>query len=156
MVSRRGFLKVSAASAMGLYLATRARYLMRAYGAVTTQIPLAGSAIPKFVSPLPTLFGDLDVILAGTDQIELQMTEFKANILPANAVPGYSGTWVWGYLKPSQTGRPTYLGPVIVATRGQPTEMKFVNNLGSAATTRVDAYKYGTDQTLHWADPLNN
>ncbi len=34
--------------------------------------------------------------------------------------------------------------------------MKFVNNLGSAAETNVLAYKYGTDQTLHWADPLDN
>jgi len=118
------------------------------------QIPLAGGAIPKFVDPLPSL----DVISAGTGQIELQMTEFKSNILPAGAVPGYTGTWVWGYLQPSQvsTGRASYLGPVIVATRGQPTEMKFVNNLGSAATTNVLAYKYSTDQTLHWADPLND
>jgi hypothetical protein len=30
-----------------------------------------------------------------------------------------------------------------------------VNNLGSATSTNVLAYKYSTDQTLHWADPLN-
>lgn len=29
-----------------------------------------------------------------------------------------------------------------------------MNNLGSADTTQVLAYKYSTDQTLHWADPL--
>jgi spore coat protein A len=70
-------------------------------------------------------------------------------------VPEYLGTWVWGYLRPGQTGRNTHLGPVIVATRGTPTEMKFVNNLGYSSTTKVLAYRYATDQMLHWADPLN-
>jgi FtsP/CotA-like multicopper oxidase with cupredoxin domain len=120
----------------------------RAMAAVTPQIPLAGKAIPQFVDPLPSL----DAIVAGTVQIELRMTEFQAQVLPTGMPP----TWVWGYLQPGQTGRASYLGPVIVATRGTPTEMKFVNNLGITATTKVDAYKYSTDQTLHWADPLNN
>ncbi len=111
------------------------------------QIPMAGSAIPQFVDPLP----NLDVIAAGASQIELQMTEFQAQVLPT----GMPKTWVWGYLKPGQTSRDSYIGPVIVATRGTPTELKFVNNLGSTATTKVDAYRYSTDQTLHWADPLN-
>jgi hypothetical protein len=41
----------------------------------------------------------------------------------------------------------------LLAQRNKPTEMKFVNDLGSIATTNVLAYKYSTDQTLHWADP---
>ncbi len=49
----------------------------------------------------------------------------------------------------------TYTGPAIVNTRGSATPITFTNNLGSAATTNVLAYKYSTDQTLHWADPLN-
>jgi FtsP/CotA-like multicopper oxidase with cupredoxin domain len=51
--------------------------------------------------------------------------------------------------------RDTYLGPIIVARRAVPTEVTYVNNLGSAATTNVLAYKNSVDQTLHWADPLN-
>lgn len=31
-----------------------------------------------------------------------------------------------------------------------------MNDLGTVGGTNVLAYKYGTDQTLHWADPLNN
>jgi FtsP/CotA-like multicopper oxidase with cupredoxin domain len=116
------------------------------------QVPLPGSAIPQFVDPLP----DLDVLVAGDGQIELQMREFQAMVLPADTVPGYAGTWVWGYLQPGQQGRASYLGPVILATRGRPTEMKFVNQLGDASTTHVLAYRYSTDQTLHWADPLGN
>jgi len=125
-----------------------------AMAAQSPQVPLASKAIPKFVDPLPSL----DAIVAGTDQIELQMTEFQAEVLPTGTfTPGVvPKTWVWGYLQPGQTTRASYLGPVIVATRGQPTEMKFVNNLGSAATTNVLAYKYSTDQTLHWADPLGD
>lgn len=45
---------------------------------------------------------------------------------------------------------------MLVSIRNLPTAMTFVNDLGSAATTAVLAYKYSTDQTLHWADPLNN
>ena len=120
-----------------------------ATAAQSPQIPLAGKAIPKFVDPLP----GLDAIIAGEDQIELRMTEFQTQVLPT----GMPKTWVWGYLQPGQTGRTSYIGPVIVATRGTPTEMKFVNNLpDNAANTNVLAYKYSTDQTLHWADPLGN
>jgi FtsP/CotA-like multicopper oxidase with cupredoxin domain len=133
-----------------------------AYAAKSPQIPLPGSAIPQFVDPLPSL----DIIDAtagtgtlGSSQKTLNMTEFQTNVLSTGTVlPGgaYSGTWVWGYLQPGQTSRTSYLGPVILAKRNVPVEMKFVNNLGSASTTNVLAYKYSTDQTLHWADPLND
>ena len=132
-----------------------------AWGGVTSQVQLPGSAIPQFVDPLPTL----DIVPAGNGQIELRMKEFKSMVLPAAAVPGYTGTWVWGYLQPGQAtgqltdgtvpGRQSYIGPVIAATRGVPTEMKFVNDLPTVMSTNVLAYKYSTDQTLHWADPLN-
>ena len=142
-MKRRGFLKFSVGAGLLLPVGLR-----RGLAAQSPQIPLAGAAIPKFVDPLPSL----DAIVAGTGQIELQMKEFQSQVLPT----GMPATWVWGYLQPGQTSRASYLGPVIVATRGQPTEMKFVNNLGWANTTNVLAYKYGTDQTLHWADPLND
>ena len=96
MINRREFLKVTAAGAGALYLS---RYLRlgpnTAQAAQSPQIPLAGGAIPKFVDPLPSL----DAIVAGTGQIELQMTEFQAQVLPTGMPP----TWVWGYLQPGQT-----------------------------------------------------
>lgn len=144
-MNRRTFVKIVGATAGALAFG-RFGFRMAA-AAQSPQIPLAGSAIPQFVDPLP----DLDAIVAGTSQIELQMTEFLAQVLPT----GLPKTSVWGYLKPGQTTRTSYLGPVIVATRGTPTEMKFVNNLSNVAATNVLAYKYSTDQTLHWADPLN-
>ena len=131
------------------------------------QIPLAGSAIPQFVDPLPlldlTLSGNaIDTIIADANEIELHMREFKANVMPTGSVPSYTGTWVFGYTAgpnvPAAT-RGTYTGPVIVATRGIPTQIRYVNNLGHTATTNVALWKENIDgaidQTLHWADPLN-
>jgi spore coat protein A len=129
------------------------------------QTPLPGSAIPQFVDPLPSLH----TIIDDGSQIELQMTEFKSMVLPSTTVlPGgaaYTGTWVWGYLEPGQVAglnnanplvNPSYIGPVIVATRGNATQIKYVNNLGNTSTSNVLAYTQSTDQTLHWADPLGN
>jgi len=50
---------------------------------------------------------------------------------------------------------PSELFGVVIATRDMPAQFRFVNDLGSAATTNVLAWVAGMDQTLHWADPLN-
>ena len=107
------------------------------------------------MDPLPGL-----AIVDGTQPVTLTMCEFKANVLPTGTfAPGVKPeTWVWGYIVGTQcpsTTQETYLGPVIVARRGLPTQATFINNLGYASTTNVLAYKNSTDQTLHWADPLN-
>jgi len=138
------------------------------------QVPLAGKAIPQFVQPLPLLSvqgGHINTVI-GNGPLTVRMCEFKANMLPANAVAAYAGTWVWGYLvDPTATSTcadlialygdangvlDSYIGPVIVNDRGTSTDITWVNDLGSTANTNVLAYKYSTDQTLHWADPLNN
>jgi FtsP/CotA-like multicopper oxidase with cupredoxin domain len=116
--------------------------------AAAGRTPLDADSIPQFVTPLP----ELDVIAAGPAQIELRMREFRAQVLPR----GMPRTWVWGYLRPGEEGRSSYLGPVIVAQRGTPTEVKWVNDLGSARTTGVRAWANATDQTMHWADPLHH
>lgn len=101
------------------------------------------------------------------------------------AVGAAGTTRVWGYIVGNAcptTPQDTYTGPVIVNEREHfdtcnmligtcinhpatacttdadcriPTSITFINELGSASTTQVLAYKYSTDQTLHWADPLN-
>jgi FtsP/CotA-like multicopper oxidase with cupredoxin domain len=120
------------------------------------QTPLSGSAIPQFVDPLPGL-----AIVDGTQPVTLTMCEFKANVLPTGTfAPGVAPeTWVWGYIVgtecPTAT-RSTYLGPVIVVQRDVPTRATFINQLGNVSSSHVLAYKNSTDQTLHWADPLNN
>ena len=97
MLNRRQFLQVGVAAGAGYLAATRLGFLGRAVAAQSPQVPLAGSVIPKFVDPLPSL----EAIVAGTGQIELQMSEFQAQVLPTGMPP----TWVWGYLKPGQTSR---------------------------------------------------
>jgi FtsP/CotA-like multicopper oxidase with cupredoxin domain len=116
------------------------------------QMTLPGNKIAQFVDPLP----DLHTIIAGTGQIVLNMSEFQSMVMPSTFVPAagtYTGTWVWGYLEQGQTAIPSYIGPVIVSTRGTPTEIKYVNNLGTTATSNLLAWTTSTDQTLHWADP---
>jgi FtsP/CotA-like multicopper oxidase with cupredoxin domain len=110
--------------------------------------PLAAASIPQFVDALP----ELEVIRAGHARIELRMREFRAQVLP-NGMPR---TWVWGYLQPGRKGRASYIGPVIVAMRGVPTEVKWVNDLGDSGRTRLRAWAEATDQTVHWADPLHH
>jgi FtsP/CotA-like multicopper oxidase with cupredoxin domain len=145
-----------------------------AWGGVSPQIPLEGSEIPAFAQPLPLLAiapqnGTMTTIV-GNRAVTLRMCEFRANMLPVGTVPGYQGTWVWGYLVDESgdsscqtliaqygdfTGLvDTYIGPVIVNARGSSTDIRYVNDLGDSETTNVLAYRYSTDQTLHWADPL--
>jgi len=173
-ISRRSLLKgVAAGTAvmaagttglsryLGVPLAPGAAGIARAQVA---QTPLAGSAIPRFVDPLPLLDlagGPMQTVIASTSEIQLHMREFQATVMPSTFVPvagPYSGTWVWGYIAGAgvpAAARGTYLGPVIVATRNQPTQIRFINNLGNTSGSNLQAWVDGTDQTLHWADPLN-
>jgi FtsP/CotA-like multicopper oxidase with cupredoxin domain len=132
---------------------------------IDEQEPLSGSDVPQFVDPLPLLSvagGPIDTIVAGNDEIEVHMREFQAYMMPSTFVPAsgsYTGTWVWGYIAGSSApsmALETYTGPVVVATRNVPTQVRFVNDLGYSSATNVLAWRNATDQTLHWADPLND
>jgi FtsP/CotA-like multicopper oxidase with cupredoxin domain len=137
------------------------------------QTPLDPAGIPKFVNNLPTLKfapdkngnwkGDMPVVL-GTAPITLSICEFKAQILPTGTIDTVTGapvptaTWVWGY----QLGdicqpfpKHSYIGPVVAAERGTPTQMTFINQLGNSWNSNLLAYTQNTDQTMHWADPIN-
>jgi FtsP/CotA-like multicopper oxidase with cupredoxin domain len=123
------------------------------------QTPFPGKNIPQFVQPLP-LLGETGFEVLGGTSLTISMEEFDAKILPPGTfVVGQQPlTRVWGYTSstnPVVGSRETYLGPVIVATRGVPTQVTWVNNLGHTSTTRLTFWKNSTDQTLHWADPLN-
>ena len=128
--------------------------------ASAAQIHLPGNKIPQFVDPLPLLSvagGTIETIVAGPDEITLNMLEFPANVMPSTFVPAnglpYAGTWVFGYrLGPTTapaTAVETNVGPVIVAIRGIPTQIRYVNNL----TDNVIAWRDWIDQSLHWANP---
>jgi FtsP/CotA-like multicopper oxidase with cupredoxin domain len=154
-ITRRNFLTVSAIGGAGLLASWR----FGTESAAAAQLPLAGSAIPQFVDPLPLLSvagGPVETIIAGANEISLTMKEFQANVMPSTFVPAsgeYTGTWVWGYRAGIEPDNPagTYIGPVIVATRGMPTQVRFINALSADHV----AWRDWTDQTLHWADPLH-
>ena len=170
-ISRRDFLKTVGLAGVGLSAAAGMPLLNACTnnstsgqspvaGGAGRQKPLPGSAIPHFVDPLPKLDaagGTIQTVVAGTGQIQFEMREFRANMLPRNFNGGaYAGTWVWGYVNAgtdTKKVRDTYTGPVVVATRGTPTEFKFTNNLGTTKSTKVLAYLNAIDQSLHWANP---
>ncbi|HSF80601.1 MAG TPA: twin-arginine translocation signal domain-containing protein, partial [Anaerolineales bacterium] len=158
-MNRRSFLKVSGAGTAAAYLATRAHFLMRAYGKTPQPLlPLPGSALPQFVDELP-LLGSGMVAVSGTD-LTIRMKEFKADMMPSTfgpATPPYTGTWVWGYHtdgndspKAPNGAYVTYINPVVVATRGTATKITWVNELPTGAGSQT-YWEDWTDQTLHWA-----
>ncbi|MDD5289230.1 MAG: multicopper oxidase domain-containing protein [Dehalococcoidales bacterium] len=131
------------------------------------QVQLPGNKIPQFVDPLPMLDvvnlnaqsnTGISTVVAGTGELVLNMQTIKANIMPSTFVPAtgipYAGTWTFAYLvnTPSGTQAPLYetpVGPVIVATRGVPTQIRYVNNL--EASNNTIRWRDWTDQTLHSA-----
>jgi len=111
------------------------------------QVPLPGGAITKYVDPLP-IPARIDKTAGGS--LTVTMTEFQQEVLPAAfytglAAPFNAGTYVWGY-------EGTYPGPTIVAQRGVPLDVLWVNNLVSPVLQQY----LTVDQTLHWADPLGS
>jgi spore coat protein A len=141
-----------------LVLAITATALIAGSAFAVQGTPLPGHKIPQFVDPLPVLSvdgGPMETVIAGTGEITLNMLEFKANMMPSTFVPKnglpYTGTWVFGY-RVGPTPAPssavgTYIGPVIVATRNQPAQIRYVNNL----TANNIAWRDWTDLSLHSA-----
>ncbi len=128
--------------------------------ALSQGIQLPGGKIAQFVDPLPVLNlnipgpAGVKTVVAGPGEITLNMLEFKANMMPSTFVPAvgaYTGTWTFGYLVGPTTAPAgpveTAVGPVIVATRGVPTQIRYVNNL----TTNGIFWRDWTDQSLHSA-----
>jgi spore coat protein A len=131
-------------------------------GALAVQgTPLPGNKIPQFVDPLPLLnlttgtTTGIETLIDTGSEITLNMLELRANMLPSTFVPAngqpYTGTWVFGY-RVGPTAAPaaavdSYLGPVIVAIRNHPTQIRYVNNL----TANNIHWRDWIDQSLHSA-----
>lgn len=122
-------------------------------------VQFPGSKIEQFAQPLPLLDaagGTIQTIIDNGAEIAMRMVELRANMLPpsfkpANGLP-YAGTAVFGYRVSSSHVAPltnvdTYVNPVIVATRGTPTTIRYINNL----TTNVINWRNWTDVSLHSA-----
>ncbi len=135
-----------------------------AQNVANVQVPINPQKIPQYAQPLP-LLNDTGVppLVMGTTPEFISICEFQTQVLP----PGTLGkntpaplTWVWGYeIGDTCVQNPghSYIGPVVVAPRGTPSNLTFINQLGDTSTANVNvlAYTQSTDQTMHWADPLN-
>ena len=130
--------------------------------AQVVQTPIDPSLIPKFVNELPLLGpSGVPVLPPGSAHSFLSICEFQSQVLPPGTPLdlGASGkTHVWGY-QIGDTCDPnavhSFIGPVVVAQRGTPTNLTFINQLGNTMDSNVLAYTQNTDVTMHWADPLN-
>ncbi len=109
---------------------------------------IPGTGIRKFVDPLPTLdsgyhpAGGLPVAVPdtitypGCDYYEIGLQEYAQRLhrdLPATRLRGYRqlnlGTDPTGHNTIAPPEHPVHLGPVIVARRGRPVRVKFINQL---------------------------
>jgi spore coat protein A, manganese oxidase len=137
------------------------------------QTPLDPSCIPMFAVSLP-VFGPAGSVprvdTAAHPSLTVTMKEINQAVLPQGG-PNLCGmkfhkTRVWAYESTdSRSGE--VLGPAnwpavtLVATRGTPTRVKYINQLPSFNPS----YPWGPglvegvlpiDQTIHWADPLHS
>ena len=128
------------------------------------QVPLPGTSIPKWVDPLPTFPFRIDA----TNPLQVTMLEIQHKVLPAALYPAgfQDGTYVWAYKVEEldgmggviRTAPPYYPAFTIVARRNVPAVITYLNGL--VPPLFLQTYPTGTpifavDQTLNWADPLN-
>lgn len=128
--------------------------------------PLPGAQIPQFVDELVDaneggVLSNLEIVRDQGKTISLYMREFLSPVMPSTFRPAsgtYNGTYVWGYRTTPGTSSPdrrqSFVGPMIVATKGKPSRVRYVNQLGAAGPRmRLSAWQAGMDQSLMWADP---
>jgi len=141
--------------------AVLALLLQPVHAQVGTQVPLAPSAVPQFVDPLPhfaglrldaTAGGNMTVTMKPTQQIAVSTGTVLAGGI-AGVTPGVGKANLWAYkLQYGSDSRPAYWPAfTIEAQRGNALHPTYVNDLGGQ---RYDSVGLIVDQTLHWADPL--
>ncbi len=158
MITRRDFIKLTGASTMGWYVATRFGWVQRAMA----QIPggaLDPLAVSKFVTPLliPPVMPRAGTIKQtggkNADYYEISMKQFQQQILPA----GMPATTVWGYgavRSASKGGLLIHNAPslTIEARHNRPVRVKWINDLVDA-NGDYRPHLLPVDPTLHWANP---
>lgn len=159
MLTRRDFLKLSAAGLSAVvYASVKGKFITQVRAAVPTAT-LVPTAIPKYQTPLliPPVMPRAGVIEPKggkeTDYYEISMQQFSQQILPA----GYPATTVWGYgavKSASRKGLLLHNAPslTIEATWNRPVRIKWINNLKDANGNYLP-HLLPVDQTLHWANP---
>jgi len=160
MITRREFIKWSAASGAWLYVTSTgaSRLLGSAYGAAPVPT-LAPGSIPQFVTPMlipPVMPRAGTARLKGgrsADYYEISMRQFQQQILPS----GLPATTVWGYGAVTGLGKKPLLvhnapSLTIEAKVGRPVQVKWINELVDASGNYLP-HLLPVDPTLHWANP---
>jgi len=128
--------------------------LVNASVQVPGQIPIPGASVPKYVTPL----AHFDNIARVTgNPISVDMQEVQQMVLPPAMYPvapsPYAlGTWIWGYNVGTRGAHTP--GFSIQVTKGTPTTVNYLNSLPGGASSNVQKL-ITVDQTIKWADPLN-
>jgi spore coat protein A, manganese oxidase len=158
MLTRRDFFRLTGASTLAWYTATRFGWVQRA----VAQIPggtLQPADVEKFVTPLlipPVMPRAATITSPGgkpIDYYEISMKQFEQQILPA----GMPVTTVWGYgaiKSASKKGLLIHNAPslTIESKWNRPVRIKWINDL-KTAEGRYLPHLLPVDPTLHWANP---
>jgi spore coat protein A len=157
MVSRRSFLKLSAAGTLALYASAQGRYLPRAFAQLRGGT-LDPEDVLKYQTPLliPPVMPKARIIMQRgkpVDYYEISMRQFKQQVLPA----GLPQTTVWGYgavSAASKKGLLIHNAPslTIEASWNSPVRVKWINDLVGTDGTFLP-HLLPVDPTLHWANP---
>ncbi len=133
-----------------------------AYSQIGSQVPLNPKAIPQFVDPLPHFAGlrvdasggNLTIKYEPTQQVAVSTgTVLAGGTVGTTPGIGFANLWAYSVSNGSVTTPPYWPAFTIVAQRGIPVKVKYVNDLGGQTYADVGLI---ADQTLHWADPLGD
>jgi FtsP/CotA-like multicopper oxidase with cupredoxin domain len=160
MISRRDFLKLSAAGILSLYAVPRGKFAQRVFAASIPGGTLDPLAVPKYQTPLliPPVMPKAGTIKTKggkqVDYYEISMRQISEQILPA----GFPATTVWGYgaINGAGSKNPVLLhhapSLTIEAQAGRPVRVKWINDLKDANGSFLP-HLLPVDPTLHWANP---
>ncbi len=160
--SRRSTAVLAAAVLVAAIVVVVAVIRLTSSDSPTAQVPLDSHTIPQFAQQLPVLdaAGGSIQTVDGTKSATIRMCESSARLLPPGTFKKGEdvATTVWNYVAAAScptSVRDTYTGPVVLAKRGTPTKLTFINELGDTSSSKLLAYKNSVDRTLFWADPQN-
>jgi spore coat protein A len=152
MLTRRSWLKLSAAGLVGTALSTRIKFVQEAFAAYVANNTLNPLSIDKFMATLiiPPAMPLSKGSNKNKDKYDIAVRQFTQQILPSS----YNPTTVWSYGSrdfPNTTFN--YPALTIEATFGKDTQIQWSNELVDALGNPLP-HLLPVDPSLHWANPI--
>ena len=157
MITRRGFLKLSGAGMLSLYLASHgklARHVLAAAipGGTLDPLDVLKFQTPLLIPPAMPRAGKVNQKgMKNVDYYEITMRQFPQQVLPAP----HPATTLWGYGPAfAQNGPVIFNAPslTIEAKHKRPVRIKWINELVNPNGGYL-SHLLPVDPTLHWANP---